>query len=352
MKLKTNILLGLLFCSSFTVAQDLKLDILPPSISIGQDSAILSMRITVNVPDMEAKSCIRLTPILTDGNHTTELPLILLNGEQANKLYRRTQALNKRKGKKSTVPVFTTISLTGDNQTIAYRASLPADNWIQEAMLNIKKEIINGNGNKIQSENIPIPDKIKSVFIPRQDRSREYSPAAPQSAPIIPEHRPVSSSYEKHFKGSYVSPESDATDTRNQKELNFSLDEARVIADINPQMLSLRELYTVALSYKNIPTQFYKIIDISVKIYPASPVANLNAAAAAIERGNTPAAGRYLQMASHETLAYRNCRGVYELLCNNTYEGIRLLKAAQADGSEEASYNLKLFFESNQNPKP
>ena len=37
-----------------------------------------------------------------------------------------------------------------------------------------------------------------------------------------------------YFKGSYVSPESDATDERNQKELNFSLDEARVIAEINP----------------------------------------------------------------------------------------------------------------------
>ena len=74
----------------------------------------------------------------------------------------------------------------------------------------------------------------------------------------------------------------------------------------------------------------------------------LNAAAAAIERGNTQAAGRYLQMASHETLAYKNCRGAYELLCNNTYEGIRLLKAAKAEGSEEATYNLKIFFESNQ----
>ena len=99
---------------------------------------------------------------------------------------------------------------------------------------------------------------------------------------------------------------------------------------------------------ENTPEQFYKIIDISVKIYPASPVANLNAAAAAIERSNTQAAGRYLQMASHETLAYKICRGAYELLCNNTYEGIRLLKAAKAEGSEEATYNLKIFFESNQ----
>ena len=113
-------------------------------------------------------------------------------------------------------------------------------------------------------------------------------------------------------------------------------------------MLSLRELYTWPSATRTL-RKFYKIIDISVKIYPASPVANLNAAAAAIERANTQAAGRYsLQMASHETLAYKNCRGAYELLCNNTYEGIRLLKAAKAEGSEEATYNLKIFFESNQ----
>ncbi len=327
MKLKTNILFSLLLCGTFATAQNLKLDILPPSVTLGQDSAIVSMKMTLNVPQMDTKSHIRLTPVLTDGTHTAELPQILLNGERAHRLYRRTLALNKRRGKANVTPVFTAIPLTDSDQTIHYRASLPAADWVQFATLN---------------------------FVPQQDRNREAPMAAASpSAPVVPEHRPVSPapsapSAKPYFKGSYVSPESDATDERNQKELNFSLDEARVIAEINPQMLSLRELYTVAISYKNIPEQFYKIIDISVKIYPASPVANLNAAAAAIERGNTQAAGRYLQMASHETLAYKNCRGAYELLCNNTYEGIRLLKAAKAEGSEEATYNLKIFFESNQ----
>ena len=331
MKLKTNILFSLLLCGTFATAQNLKLDILPPSVTLGQDSATVSMKMTFNVPQMDTKSHIRLTPVLTDGTHTAELPQILLNGERAHRLYRRTLALNK-----------------------------PAADWIQFATLNLKKEVINGSGEKVQSENIPIPDTAPHIatatdhFVPQQDRNREAPMAAASpSAPVVPEHRPVSPapsapSAKPYFKGSYVSPESDATDERNQKELNFSLDEARVIAEINPQMLSLRELYTVAISYKNTPEQFYKIIDISVKIYPASPVANLNAAAAAIERGNTQAAGRYLQMASHETLAYKNCRGAYELLCNNTYEGIRLLKAAKAEGSEEATYNLKIFFESNQ----
>ena len=363
MKFKTNILFSLLLCGTFATAQNLRLDILPPSVTLRQDSAVISMKMTFGVSQMDTKSHICLTPILTDGEHSEELPRILLNGERAHRLYRRTSALNKRRGKTDVPPVFTAIALDEGNQSIDYRASLPMAEWVQQASLNIKKEVINGNGKKTQSENIPIPDKAikiiratktESVFVPQQDRNREAPMAAASpSAPVVPEHHSVSPapsapSAKPYFKGSYVSPESDATDERNQKELNFSLDEARVIAEINPQMLSLRELYTVAISYKNTPEQFYKIIDISVKIYPASPVANLNAAAAAIERGNTQAAGRYLQMASHETLAYKNCRGAYELLCNNTYEGIRLLKAAKAEGSEEATYNLKIFFESNQ----
>ena len=44
------------------------------------------------------------------------------------------------------------------------------------------------------------------------------------------------------YKGSYVSPATDDVDIRNQKELNFNLEEAKIMADVNPQMLSLREL--------------------------------------------------------------------------------------------------------------
>ena len=59
-----------------------------------------------------------------------------------------------------------------------------------------------------------------------------------------------------------------------------------MIANLKPHLLSLRELYMVALSYKDEPEKFYKIIETSVKIYPTNPAANLNAANAAIERGN------------------------------------------------------------------
>lgn len=158
MKLKTNILFSLLLCGTFATAQNLKLDILPPSVTLGQDSATVFMKMTLNVPQMDTKSHIRLTPVLTDGTRTAELPQILLNGERAHRLYRRTLALNKRRGKADVTPVFTAIPLTDSDQTIHYRASLPAADWIQFATLNLKKEVINGSGEKVQSENIPIPD--------------------------------------------------------------------------------------------------------------------------------------------------------------------------------------------------
>ena len=73
MKLKTNILFSLLLCGTFATAQNLKLDILPPSVTLGQDSATVFMKMTLNVPQMDTKSHIRLTPVLTDGTRTAEL---------------------------------------------------------------------------------------------------------------------------------------------------------------------------------------------------------------------------------------------------------------------------------------
>lgn len=56
MKLKTNILFSLLLCGTFATAQNLKLDILPPSVTLGQDSATVSMKMTLNVPQMDTKA--------------------------------------------------------------------------------------------------------------------------------------------------------------------------------------------------------------------------------------------------------------------------------------------------------
>lgn len=345
MKSSLIIVFGLLFVGHAS-AQNLKLDVTQPSIDIQQDSTIITLRMTASVSDMNSQSSIRLTPVLSSGSQSAELPTVVLNGKKAQSLYRRNQVLQKRKKVNENSNIYTVLAIDEKPQSLHYRIAIPAESWMSRSELRIQKEAMNAKNEKIQNEIIPLKSTIThSIFTPKTGSVQAAS--IPTSTPPSIAAPSVFSGG-KYYKGSFISPESDATDERNQKELNFSLDEARVMAEVNPQILSLRELYTVALSYKAIPEQFYKILEISVKIYPASPIANLNAAAAAIEQGDIHAAGRYLQMASHNEVAYMNCRGVYELLSNNTYEGIRLLKAAKAAGSEEATQNLKLFFEINQ----
>lgn len=327
MNLKFLMLVGLLYVSRIS-AQELKLDILASSVEIRQDSVIVSLRMTAKVSGLDSKNQVRLIPILKSDAHDVSLPAVVLNGEKAQKIHARIAAFNKRRGKSVPADIYQTLEASREELSIDYRTAIVPQAWMWQAELLVKEEVVNSMGKEVGN---------------RLHRTKK------KDEPVdVPANASYALSGKKHFKGSFLTPESDATDAKNQKELNFSLDEARVIAEINPGILSLRELYTVALSYKNNPAQFYKIIETSVRMYPASPIANLNAASAAIEQGNVQSAGRYLQMASHETVAYKNCRGAYELLCNNTYEGIRLLKAAKAAGSEEADSNLKLFFELNE----
>ena len=235
-------------------------------------------------------------------------------------------------------------------RTIAYRTALPAENWMNDATVYLRRTIVRPEGEQTLKDTLIIAPQY-AVLPPDVNVTgttvQQAPPPATASGNVT---SPAPANRKLKYKGSYVSPASDDVDIRNQKELNFNLEEAKIMADINPQMLSLRELYTVALSYADNKAKFYQIINISVKLYPVHPAANLNAAAAAIEQGDTKSASKFLSMALHEGLAYKSCRGVYELMTGNTYEGIRILKAAKAEGSEEAAYNLNVFFENNKRP--
>ena len=344
MKTKVLILLCFFLCNLLP-AQNVKLDIVPHSFSTNTDSLVLSMDISVSIENMEAKNAVVLTPILIrQDRKVVPLPSIQLNGKQKQKLYLRNQILRKKSDKSSNNSTYLTEGI-GENfsRTIAYRTSLPIEGWMNEATLSLRRCIVKPEGELFLKDTLLITQQGSSAppSLPIQDNIAATAIETSSQSTVITKMK---------YKGSYISPETDGIDARNQKELNFNLEEAKAMADINPQMLSLRELYTVALSYADDRAKFYKIINISVKLYPVHPVANLNAAAAAIEMGDAKAASKFLPMATHDGLAYKNCRGVYELMTGNTYEGIRMLKAAKAEGSEEATYNLNIFFENSKRP--
>ena len=335
------ILLTALLIGNLLPAQNVKVDVVPQNFSVGTDSLVLSMNLSVNIENMDAKSSIMLIPVLTGRSRNVQLPHILLNGKQKQKLLLRNQILRKKNEQTEDKTVYLTAGINEkDSRSIPYRTSLPAESWMNEATLTLRRCIIRPQGEQYLKDTLIIYPNGTTAFATIQDQS-SVAPPTTNEQPFTPESSAMK------YKGSYIFPESDDMDARNQKELNFSLEEAKMMATINPQMLSLRELYTVALSYTEDKAQFYRIINTSVKLYPVHPIANLNAAAAAIEQGDVKAAGKFLPMAPRDSLAYKNCRGAYELMTGNTYEGIRVLKAAKAEGSEEASYNLNVFFTSN-----
>lgn len=345
MKTKVFIFFSLLTCH-FLQAQNMKIDIMPHFVGIKADSLLLSMDITVAVENMDSKSALLLTPVLNGQEQKILLPAILLNGKQKQKLYLRSQALQKRNSHKKGAAHYLVDGIDESNsrRTISYRTSLPAESWMNDATLSFRKSVIRPEGEEVLKDTLLIAlqnstSRFFNIAAQETTSSLEFIPS-----PAVNTHFQESGTTKLKYRGSYISPNEDDVDIRNQKELNFSLEEAKIMAEINPQILSLRELYTVALSYTEDRSKFYQIIQISVKLYPVHPTANLNAAAAAIEMGNPNLTGKFLSMAPHDSLAYKNCRGVYELMTGNTYEGIRMLKAAKAEGSEEASYNLNAFF--------
>lgn len=348
MKTKTLILLGLLICNLLP-AQNVKVDIRPHFLGVRADSLLLSMDVSVEIEDMNPKNAVILTPVLTSQERRILLPAIQLNGKQKQKLYLRNQILRKKKGGKEDAAVYLVAGIDDTHsRTINYRTALPAEYWMNDATLYLRRTIVRPEGEQTLKDTLIIAPQYAVLPPDMNNTAIQETPSAATAANNVAPSTPVGKKLK--YKGSYVSPPSDDVDIRNQKELNFNLEEAKIMADINPQMLSLRELYTVALSYADNKAKFYQIINTSVKLYPVHPVANLNAAAAAIEQGDTKSANKFLSMALHEGLAYKSCRGVYELITGNTYEGIRILKAAKAEGSEEASYNLNVFFENNKRP--
>lgn len=349
MKTKAFIFFSLLI-GNLLQAQNVKLDITPHFFSVRTDSLLLSMDIRVAVENMDSKSAIMLTPVLNGREQKMLLPNILLNGKQKQKLYLRNQILRKRSNNKENATSYLVAGIDESHfRTISYQVSLPTESWMNDATLSLRRSVIRPEGEELLKDTflITLQDGMSTPFNTAQEISL---PQAIVPTLVIGQPSPNLVTTKMKYKGSYLSPETDDVDSRNRKELNFSLEEAKMIVNINPQMLSLRELYTVALSYTEDRTKFYQIILISVKLYPAHPTANLNAAAAAIELSNFNAAGKFLSMAPRDSLAYKNCRGVYELMTGNTYEGIRMLKAATKEGSQEASYNLNVFFNSNKLP--
>lgn len=117
------------------------------------------------------------------------------------------------------------------------------------------------------------------------------------------------------------------------------ISEIRQIMATTPQKLSLNEMFLLAQSLEPGSEEYNKVFETAVRMYPNDATANLNAANAAMQRGNLVSAERYLSKADNSTEAIY-AKGVHAALKGDN------AKAAQhfsmvADKMPEAAEALK-----------
>lgn len=106
-----------------------------------------------------------------------------------------------------------------------------------------------------------------------------------------------------------------------------------------PQKLSLNELYLVAQEYEPGTEEFTDIFETAVRMYLDDETANLNAANAAMRRGENTRAERYLEKAGNSPEAIY-ARGALAIRKKDYDTARRYLKEAEARGLEQATLTL------------
>ena len=105
-----------------------------------------------------------------------------------------------------------------------------------------------------------------------------------------------------------------------------------------PAKLSYKEMMTLANQYEPGSDKYNEIFEIAVRMFPEEPVANLNVANAALQRGDLNTAARYLPKAGNSPEAVY-ARANYAFLTRNFDEAGRLYKqAAQWLPAAKAAY--------------
>lgn len=112
----------------------------------------------------------------------------------------------------------------------------------------------------------------------------------------------------------------------------------RIMAE-QPQKLSLNEFYLVAGEYEPGTEEFTEVFETAVRMFPNDEVANLNAANAAIRRGDNAAADRYLAKAGNTPEAVY-ARGALAVRQKDYETARRHLSKAKEMGLEQAAKTL------------
>ena len=120
----------------------------------------------------------------------------------------------------------------------------------------------------------------------------------------------------------------------------FTVQMGRDVFKTKPSSMSLNEMFLLAQEYHPGEDEFNEIFATAVRLYPRNDVANINAAAVALDNGEVPAAARYLSRVQDKTqAAYLNNMGILSFLQDDEDLAAQYFEQARAAGNAEARRN-------------
>ncbi len=118
------------------------------------------------------------------------------------------------------------------------------------------------------------------------------------------------------------------------------IDEIRHVFSERPRNLSLNELYLLSQEYEPGSDEFTEVFETAVRMYPDDETANLNAANAAMRRGDNASAARYLARAG-DTPEAVYARGALAVRMEDYETARSFIRQAEALGVAEATVTLE-----------
>lgn len=120
------------------------------------------------------------------------------------------------------------------------------------------------------------------------------------------------------------------------------VDEIKKLIWVKPQKLSQNEFYLAAQDFEPGSDEFAEVFETAARMFPNDETANLNAANAAMRRGDTTGAARYLEKAGDSPEAVY-ARGALAIRMNDYDSAGDFLEKAKKLGLEQAGITLELL---------
>lgn len=127
----------------------------------------LNVELSVDFESLQMPSdeSLTVTPVLKNGEYEQELPAVLINGAEKQKVYQRAQALaaGKRSAKARTSPI-PAVVVRNDraaSRTFTYKVSIPYEEWMGRAVLLLRSQECACHGQKGNSYEDKIADGLR-----------------------------------------------------------------------------------------------------------------------------------------------------------------------------------------------